>query len=219
MSDRVSPGFRAFETRELASLTLANELENILESAIGARRAAALVVSGGTSPAPMFRQLRERLLDWSKVTVVPSDEREVPLSHPDRNERMIREELLQGPASGATLCSLIPPGDVPARFDAVVLGMGSDGHTASLFPDSPDLDTALAATEPLARLEVPRLGSHRVSLTPAALLDTGHLFLLFFGEDKREIFERARSSGLVHEYPVRAILHQERVAVEVYWAP
>jgi len=218
MSEGNAPEFRVFENREIAALTLAAELGEILESAIEARRAAALVVSGGTSPAPMFRQLRERCLDWSKVTIVPSDERDVPLDHLDRNERMIREELLQGPAAGATLCSLIPPGSLPAHFDATVLGMGDDGHTASLFPQSPDLPAALESTAPLARLRAPHLENDRVSLTPRALLASTRIFLLMFGENKRRVYEQALRDGPVSGYPVRVILRQDSVPVTVFWA-
>ncbi|MEE4293852.1 MAG: 6-phosphogluconolactonase [Xanthomonadales bacterium] len=218
MSEDNAPEFRAFENREIAALTLAAELGEILESAIEARRAAALVVSGGTTPAPMFRQLRERLLDWSRVTIVPSDERDVPLDHPDRNERMIREELLQGPASGATLCSLIPPGSLPAHFDATVLGMGEDGHTASLFPQSPDLSAALASTEPLEYLQAPQLEARRISLTPKALLASSQICLLIFGEEKRRVIEAALQPGPVSQYPVRVVLQQDSVPVTIFWA-
>ena len=218
MSEGNAPEFRVFENREMAALTLATELGEILESAIEARRAAALVVSGGTTPAPMFRQLRERCLDWSKVTIVPSDERDVPLTHPDRNERMIREELLQGPASGATLCSLIPPGSLPTHFDATVLGMGQDGHTASLFPQSPDLPAALASTKPLEYLQAPHLEARRISLTPKALLASSRICLLMFGEEKRRVIEAALQPGPVSQYPVRVILHQGTVPVTVFWA-
>ncbi|MGD8345930.1 MAG: 6-phosphogluconolactonase [Lysobacterales bacterium] len=218
MSESNAPEFRVFENREIAALTLAGELGEILESAIEARRAAALVVSGGTSPAPMFRQLRERCLDWSKVTIVPSDERDVPLDHPDRNERMIRAELLQGPAAGATLCSLIPPGKLPAHFDATVLGMGEDGHTASLFPQSPDLSAALESRQPLAYLQAPQLEARRVSLTPKALLASSQICLLIFGEDKRRVIEAALQPGPVSQYPVRVVLQQDRVPVTIFWA-
>ena len=211
--------FHAFETRGEASGALAAELVALLQAALVEKGRAGIVVSGGSSPVAMFRALGREPLPWAKVTIVPSDEREVPPDHPDRNEAMIRRELMRGPAAQARLVGLYPPGEIPAGFDAVVLGMGSDGHTASLFPGSPDLEAALDESASLTRLEVPQLGTHRVSLTPAALLDTDRLFLLFFGDEKRAVFERARESGAVAEYPVRAVLHQGRVQAEVYWAP
>jgi len=211
--------FKSFKTREAASGALATELASVLGSVLAEHGRASLVVSGGSSPVQMFRALGSAPLAWENVTVVPSDEREVPLDHADRNEAMIRRELMTGDADRASMVSLYPAGDIPSRFDAVVLGMGSDGHTASLFPDSPDLEAALASPVPLARLDVPRLGAHRISLTPAVLLATARLFLLFFGDEKREVFDRACASGAVSEYPVRTVLRQDRVTVEVYWAP
>lgn len=208
-----------FERREAAAEALADALQRDLEAAIAARGQAALVVSGGSTPVSLFRLLRRRPLGWAQVTVLASDEREVPPDHPDRNEAMIRRELLRESARAARLVSLFPPEPIPARFDHVVLGMGADGHTASLFPGSPDLAAALASEDALARLFVPRLGAWRVSLTPAALLQAGRISLLFFGADKRAVFEAAMAGGEASEYPVRAVLAQEAVPVDVYTAP
>jgi 6-phosphogluconolactonase len=210
---------RAFESRSDASEALAIELEDRLKQAIDLEGEASLVVSGGTSPAVMFQALRDLPLPWMSVTIVPSDERDVPPDHPDRNDAMIRRELLSGRAAGARLVSLIPAGDIPDRFNAVVLGMGNDGHTASLFPGSPDLQDALQSGQKLERLEVPQLDMHRVSLTPSALLDSDWIYLLFFGEDKRAVFEAALGGTDSEEYPIRAILQQDKVPVVVYWAP
>ena len=211
--------FRSFETRAEAARALANELAGVLAAALERRGSATLVVSGGTSPVEMFHHLREQPIDWANVTVVPSDERDVPPDHPDSNERMIRRELLQGPAAAARLVGLIPPGEIPERFHAVVLGMGSDGHTASLFPGSPDLPAALDSSDPLHRLTVPGLKVERVSLTPAALLSSRRIDLLFFGDEKRAVFEEATRPGDVAEFPVRAVLDQDRVPVTAFWAP
>jgi 6-phosphogluconolactonase len=211
--------FRAFETRADAARALANELAGVLAAALERRGSAALVVSGGTSPVEMFHQLREHAIDWTNVTVVPSDERDVPPDHPDRNEGMIRRELLQGPAAAARLVSLIPPGEIPERFHAVVLGMGVDGHTASLFPSSPDLQAALESDDALHRLSVPGPEADRVSLTPRALLSSRRIDLLFFGEEKRAVFEQAARPGDPAEFPVRAVLEQDSAPVTVFWAP
>lgn len=218
MSERGRLLFREFASRTEACTTLADTLAEILEQAVEQKGSAAMVVSGGTSPAPMFRALRDRRLPWDRVTVVPSDEREVAPDHPERNEAMIRRELLAGRAAGATLAGLIPPARLPERFDVSVLGMGTDGHTASLFPGSPDLDDALRSGRALERLKVPQLGVHRVSLTPSALLRSDRIVLLFFGEDKRAVFNKALQGGNTGTYPVRVVLHQAQVPVEVYWA-
>lgn len=221
---------RTHASRLAASRALADEVFETLTEALAATGRASLVVSGGTSPVEFFHALRRLPLAWERITVIPSDERVVPLDHPDRNEAMIRRELLQGSAAAASLRSLLPPSGatdslaeiaeaLPAAFDAVVLGMGTDGHTASLFPDSPELDTALRSADALALLNVPSQGMQRVSLTPAALLGSRRIDLLFFGQEKRAVFEAAAEEGAVAEIPLRFVLHQNTVPVRAFWAP
>jgi 6-phosphogluconolactonase len=219
MSDRTGPVFLEFESREMASRALSVKLAELLGDALETRGIAALVVSGGTSPVALFHHLREEPLAWRNITIVASDERRVAPDHADRNEAMIRRELMQSAAAEAKLVSLIPPGKIPGRFDAVVLGMGGDGHTASLFPGSPDLDRALTSTNPLESVEVPQLGSERVSMTPGTLLNSEAVYLLFFGTEKRAVYEAAVAGDDVHEYPVRVVLHQDIAPVAVFWAP
>lgn len=225
------PEFLAFDSRMQASLVLADELETTLRSALADSASVTLVVSGGTSPVEMFHSLSQRDLDWERVTVIPSDERVVTSNHPERNDAMIRRELLIRNASAANLTSLLPEANdaspeeetikpvIPAVIDAVVLGMGDDGHTASLFPDSPGIENALQSQRQLLRMSVPRLQAKRISLTPAALLTGKRIDLLFFGLDKRAVFEAAMKDGPASTYPIRAVLHQNRVPVRVFWAP
>ena len=203
----------------MASRALSVKLAELLGGALESRGKAALVVSGGTSPVALFHHLREEPLDWRNITIVASDERRVAPDHADRNEAMIRHELMQGAAAEAQLVSLIPPGEIPGRFDAVVLGMGGDGHTASLFPGSPDLERALSSKSALEDVKVPQLGSERISMTPSALLNSGAVFFLFFGTEKRQVYEAALAGDDVHEYPVRVVLHQDTAPVAVFWAP
>jgi 6-phosphogluconolactonase len=219
MSNERPVNIREFSTRAEASAALAAELVSVLESVLEAGGHPALIVSGGSSPLQLFHRLSEYPIDWPRVRIVPSDERDVPLDHPERNESMIRRELLRDEAAGAELISLLPPGDIPRSFDAVVLGMGDDGHTASLFPDSPDLSKALSSDGPLVRLAVPRLAKERISLTPAALLNTRALYLLFFGEKKRAVLDAALDGSDTGEYPVRVVLNQVQVPLTVYYAP
>ena len=219
MTDSGQVVFNTFETRKEASDALAAALEKDLAAGIKCNGKASLVVSGGSSPVCMFQALRTKALSWQDVCVIPSDERDVPLDHPDRNEAMIRRELLAEEATAAQLVSLIPPGDIPDRFDAVVLGMGDDGHTASLFPGSPDLPEALCSEHKLARMEVPQLGVFRISLTPGALLSSEKIYLLFFGSEKRHVFEQALRENDPMIFPVSIVLGQTRVPVAVYWAP
>lgn len=220
----------SYPSRDDASAALADEIREFLNDALAARGRATLVVSGGSSPVAFFHQLRRLPLSWERITIVPSDERVVPLSDPDRNEAMIRRELLEGAAAAASLRGLLPESGstanltqlaeaLPPFFDAVVLGMGTDGHTASLFPGSPQLESALRSAEPLALLDVPQLGTQRVTLTPSALLSTRRINLLIFGQEKRSIYEAAAAGDNVAEFPVRSVLRQTRVPVRVFWAP
>jgi 6-phosphogluconolactonase len=213
---------------------LASTIAQILRAATAAHGKASLVVSGGTTPGPLFRVLRSIRLPWERVTVVPSDERWVAADDAASNEAMIRRELLAEHAASANLLSFYRPGldaeaalpalssdlaQVKRPFDAVVLGMGADGHTASLFPDSPDIDRALGSSDCLVVQRLARLPQPRVSLTARALLDAYEIHLLLFGQEKREVFERAVQPGAVSELPIRAILHQSTVPVTAYWAP
>ena len=223
-----------FRSRIDAIEALTVKLAETLRAAVAANGFASLVVSGGSSPRGLFHLLRGIELPWSHVTIIPSDERWVPLDDEASNEGMIRRELLQGPVAAARLVSLYRSGktaadavaDVDSRisaiarpFDFVVLGMGTDGHTASLFPTSPNIEGALQSDRQVIVQDVPRLRQSRVSLTTRALLDAGEIGLLIFGEAKLATLKRASRAGPVSEYPVRAVLHQPGVVVTTYWAP
>ena len=222
-----------FPDRASAARALAAAAAERLRDGVEARGSASIVVSGGESPLTMFAQLRALPVPWEFVTVVPSDERWVAVEEAASNEGMIRRELLVGPASAAKLVSLHRAGSasgaLPALnaslasigrpFDVVVLGVGADGHTASLFPDSPDLAVALYSTDDVVAQQPPRLAQARVSLTPRALLDAREIALLFFGAEKRAVYERVRKPGSIAEYPLRAIMLQRSVRVTAYWAP
>ncbi len=226
--------FNEFKHRDEAVSMLARRIGERLRFAVYRRATASMIVSGGASPRGLFRALRLMPVPWYLVTIVPSDERWVPLDDDDSNEGMIRRELLSGEPGFARFVSLyrrdraaadcLPAlraslADVRKPFDAVVLGMGSDGHMASLFPDSPDLCQGLNSEEECVLQHSPRLPHPRVSLTVRSLLDAHEVNLLFFGETKRAVYEQSLQPGPVEEYPVRALVQQERVPVNVYWAP
>jgi 6-phosphogluconolactonase len=226
--------FNEFKHRDEAVATLARRVAERLRHAVYRRSAASMIVSGGASPRGLFQALRLTPVPWYLVTIVPSDERWVPVDNDGSNEGMIRRELLSGEPGFAQFVSLyrrncaavdsLPAlraslADVRRPFDSVVLGMGADGHTASLFPDSPDIRDALASDDECVVQNVPRLIHPRVSLTLRSLLDAHEVNLLFFGRTKRAVYEQSLEPGPIEEYPVRALVHQQRVPVSVYWAP
>jgi 6-phosphogluconolactonase len=226
--------FEACADRQAASRAAAERLVARLRDDLGKDGHGSLVVSGGTTPADCFDLLSATALDWARVTIVPSDERWVPADDPGSNEGLIRRRLLQANAAAARLLPLYRPGLEPAAapaaverdlrvlarpFSAVLLGMGADGHFASLFPDyaglAEALDPAAGARCALVRTDASPL--LRISLTLAALLQTSQIALLFFGADKRAVFEQALAG--TGAYPVQALLTQSAVPVTALWAP
>jgi 6-phosphogluconolactonase len=194
-----------------------------LREALRTHGRAGLVATGGRSPGSVYDRLRDADLDWTRVVVTLSDERCVPADAPDSNQRLVRERLLKGPAAKAHLLPLWPEPPAAALvalipFDAVLLGMGEDGHVASLIPGDPGLAAALATAEPLARvpegLGKPPLA--RVTLTLSALASARAIFLLIAGEAKRHVLARAQAG---EDLPVGRLLAQAAGRVRVLWAP
>lgn len=207
-----------------------------LRAATEARGEASLVVSGGRTPLAMFRELSNEPLSWERIRITLADERWVPATSRDSNERLVRENLLVGAAARASFFPLKTDAPTPeageaecarrldpiARpFDVVVLGMGDNGHTASLFPDAPELPRLLApGTGAVCGAANPASATHpRMSLTLATLLDAHRILLHLEGESKWATYRRACGPGPVAAMPVRAVLRQDRVPVEVFWAP
>jgi 6-phosphogluconolactonase len=235
MMNSEAPAKRYADMDEL-SRALADDIAAQLTAAISRRGLASLVVSGGRSPLKLFERLRAQPLDWSRVCVALADERWVDPTHADSNERLVRDVLLQDHAAAARFLGLknaAPSPDlgavsawetfarVPRPFDTTVLGMGDDGHTASLFPGSPNLRSALnlAAAAGCVGMWAPTPPQPRLSLNLSALLDSRRVLILIAGEAKWHTYLKACEDGAVEEMPVRAVLRQQRTPVEVLWAP
>jgi 6-phosphogluconolactonase len=229
------PQAQRYADMETLSRELASQLARGLGAAIAARGLASLVVSGGKTPVRLFEVLRAQTLDWSRVCIALADERWVDVKDAGSNERLVRDVLMQDKAAAARFLGLkngAPTPDlgavsawetfarVPRPFDAVVLGMGDDGHTASLFPGSPNLPNALNPTAVAGCLGMwaPVAPHPRMSLNLTALLDSRRVVLLINGESKWTTYVAACAAGPVQDMPVRAILRQSRTPVDVMWS-
>jgi 6-phosphogluconolactonase len=223
-----------FDSREKASAAAAECIGAALLRRLDGQGEASLVVSVGTSPAGVFRELANTVLPWSDVHVILSDERWVPSDHEDSNEKLVRDTLLVGKAQDASLLPMyredvtidercIEINEVllqgPFPFACALLGMGEDGHFASLFPDSDKLPEGLDVDSQQLCIPVHTAASPhpRVSLTLSALSRSDEIVLLIFGDAKREVYEAAKTS--TNGFPVSHLLRQKRAPVNVYWAP
>jgi 6-phosphogluconolactonase len=220
----------AFDSASAQSDALARAIVADLAAAIEARGQAVLAVSGGRSPVPLFERLAQSPLDWSRVAVTLVDERLVPDDHADSNARLVRQHLLQGLAAAARFIPLVTNAadegqclqDAGKAFmvpTVAVLGMGDDGHTASLFPAAAELAAGLdlAQTQAIIGVTPPAAPHRRLSMTRAALLKCGKLYLAIQGENKRAVFEQARVAEDLR-FPISCFLHQKGTPLDVYWA-
>jgi len=223
----------SFIDGETLARTLAADVAASLRRRLEAHDCASLVVSGGRTPAAFLRELARCPLDWSRIHVTLADERCVAAADPASNLRLVREAFAGTAAAAAPLLEIDATRDdaaatwgvalqsLPLPFAAVVLGMGDDGHFASLFPGMPGLAAALASDGPVT--VVPGLApvepKARLSMTLAALLSTDLLVLHVTGASKLATLQRAASAGSALEMPVRALLAQSRVPLEIYHAP
>ena len=195
-----------------------------LSEGLSDRGHASLVGTGGRSPGPVYDRLSQANLDWAHVAVTLSDERYGVSDSPNSNARLLRERLFVGPAAAAQFLPLTDYAEPALKqlmpFDAVMLGMGKDGHVASLIPGSPVLVPAMDPAGAALTAESPQgFGSPplaRITLTLSALLQSRAIFLLIAGEAKRQVIAQAQAGA---DLPVRAILNQGRVPVRIFWAP
>ncbi len=212
--------------------TLADRVAEALKYAVATRGGASLVVSGGRSPIAFLEALSTRQLEWAKVQVSLADERWVDASDPDSNEGLVRRHLLQNAAIGAQLLGLYQPAETLEQaaqlanqqlnelkqpIDVLVLGMGNDGHTASLFPNSPLLAQGLdpnGAAHCLPML-APASPEQRISMTYSLLASARVQCLAIQGPAKLETLRQAMQLETL-QMPIRAFLH---APLEIYWCP
>jgi len=229
---------------KLTEFTARNDLDNelakmvsdILAKAIIDNGKASIAVSGGSTPKGFFSVLSQSDIDWSKVTITLADERWVPIDSEASNTRLVHENLLQNKAQKAKFFHL-KQGDeltdetladlnVAARktllpLDVLILGMGEDGHTASLFPCSDEIASGLDKKNDAVLMKVqPKTApNQRISFTFASLITSKNIFLHSCGEGKKTVLTQALNGDDPFEMPIRAFLQHPNLNTQIFWAP
>ncbi len=234
--DELRTPSHCYDTRDAAATALAETVAERLRAALGQRERVNLVVSGGNTPIPFFEALRTKDLAWHRVTITLADERWVAPDDEASNEGLVRKHLLQDKAAAASFMPLVNDAadpisgegraheavaSMPQPFDVVILGSGADGHTASLFPYADQLPAALDRSQPaLCRgIYGSKEPAARITLTRRALLASRWIAIHVTGDDKWDALIKADAGHDEQAMPIRVILHQNEVPVDVYWAP
>ncbi len=203
----------SFDSKEALEHQLAQRIETILRAEITQKGRASLLLSGGSTPKNLYQKLGEIALDWSKVHIGLVDERFVPQDSPYSNETLIRESLMQNEASSAHFHSMvINPSDYSGNLtlateenrelenpDIIVLGMGDDGHTASLFPNDLSSDDATFSERLLANTNAPNEPKQRITFCGPILKKGKHNFLMITGARKLDVLTESTEE----KYPIR----------------
>ncbi len=223
-----------FENTSALDIELSAKVAKLLIADIADTGSASLVVSGGRTPMGFFHLLSQQILDWSKVSITLADERWVDTDHADSNEKLVRANLLINEAHQATFIGLKNSatdaivGEPEAeqalaavgKFTVLILGMGDDGHTASLFPGADALALGLDMNSGRTCIGVtPTAAPHqRISMTLPRLLDSQQIIIHISGAGKQQVLEQAQAGDDVEALPIRAILNQQQAPLAIYWA-
>jgi 6-phosphogluconolactonase len=225
-----------FPDRKNLVKDLAEQIGKLLTAGITDNGRASLAVSGGSTPVELFEQLSGMDLSWRDVVITLVDERWVEPTEDDSNEHLVRSHLLKDKALAATFIGMknsaatASAGEkkceqklhkVPRPFDVLLLGMGNDGHTASLFPGAEKLSLAtdMDSTKTCMGIAPLTAPHERMTLTLPAILDSRHIFLHITGQEKYDVLQEALTEGPTVEMPIRFILRQQTTPVSVFWTP
>lgn len=231
----MTPEVQSFDRGADWAAACAERLTGALARALAATGRATFAGSGGSTPGPIYRRMAEAPLDWSRIVATLIDERYVPESDDRSNARLLKQTLLTGPAAAARFVPLYHPAVTvdraaalataalrpEGRLDAVLLGMGEDGHICSIFPGSPTLKTLLTPGLAPAVLGVPagREGAapalERLSINLPYLMQAGRVVLALTGARKRAVLEE-QAAGDPTVTPIAALMTHE-VPLEILW--
>ena len=229
----------SFPTREKLTTELTVVIADLLREGIAQNDRASLAVSGGSTPIQLFKSLSTIDLPWEKVTITLVDERWVNPTDPDSNENLVRTHLLQNKAAVALFIGMknsartASEGETESSkrvqkiylpFDVLLLGMGNDGHTASLFPGAAKLPLATDMNSGKTCMGIaPVTAPHeRMTLTLPVILESKQIILHITGQNKKDVLEQAFGEGLMEEMPIRFILRnqtqKQKNNFKIYWA-
>ncbi len=214
---------KIFETKEALENSLCQQIKSDLESAITRNGKATILVSGGTTPKGLFLKLNQLEIDWKNVIVGLVDERYVPNTSEFSNEKLVKENLLINQAADAQFVSMVQDSEnetenlklvqeaysVFNEATIVLLGMGDDGHTASIFPNDEESAAAIISTKNILSTKAPSEPKHRITCSANVLKSANYRYLLFTGTKKQEILKEAEAKN----YPIRHFLN---VIDEIY---
>lgn len=219
----------AYDDLQQQSEALAEKIIIILSQAIINKGSASIAVSGGSTPKVLFNILSNSALDWEKVTVSLVDDRWLAPNHPDSNQHLVEQQLLQNKAINASFVGLYQANkgladtidflnkqQQESPFDVLLLGMGNDGHTASLFPCSTQLKHGLTTHDTYLMTQPKSAAYERISLSANAIQKAQHLFLQLKGNDKQQTLNKALTSTDEIQMPVRRFLDNN---ITVLWCP
>lgn len=224
---------RKFDNSEQLNDEFAPEIAAKLQAGIEADGRATLLVSGGNTPRPMFAKLSEIDIDWEKVDIALVDDRWVNIDDSASNEKMANEALLINKAAAANFIGMKTEHDdafaavsavtdklsgLKKPFDVVILGMGEDGHTASIFPCCAQLDEALTTQDMIMATEPTTAPHQRMTFTRSALLNSKQLYLHLVGGNKEAVLNEVTANDDIKKAPIKAFLDQADVPMSVMLA-
>jgi len=224
-----------FISREALDIKLSEQVADILADAVRLKGKASIAVSGGSTPKGFFMALSQVDLPWEKITVTLADERWVNIDSDASNTQLVHDNLLQNKAKNANFFHLkqgeilsdktLADLNLAAKtallpLDVLILGMGEDGHTASLFPCSDEITSALAIDNPNALMAVmPKTAPHtRITFSFASLMTSKNTFLHISGNAKKDVLDKALAGNDKFVMPIRAFLQQPDINTQVFWA-